>query len=67
MVYGDDAVVWGYLAVQNGAEQACLVDLLAGGQNHLHVVVAALPAGLVQVYCTQLLHTAHTTSHSINQ
>ena len=53
-------------AVQNAAEEACLVDLLAGRQDHLHVVVAALPAFLVEVYRTQLLHTAHITC-SINQ
>lgn len=45
-----------YLAVQNGAEEVGLVDLLTGGQNHVHLVVAQ-GAGVVQVYSTQVLHT----------
>ena len=46
-----------YLAVQNGAEEVCFVDLLTGGQNHFHLVVVAQSAGMVEVYSTQVLDT----------
>lgn len=46
-----------YLAVQNGAEEVCFVDLLTGGQNHFHLVVVDQSAGMVEVYSTQVLHT----------
>lgn len=47
----------GYLAVQNGAQHVGLVDLLAGGENHLHAVVVAQSAAMEEVHSTQLLHT----------
>lgn len=46
-----------YLAVQNGAEEVRFVDLLAGGQNHFHLVMAIQSAGMVEVYRTQILDT----------
>jgi len=46
-----------YLTVQNGAEEVGFVDLLTGRQNHIHLVVAAEGAGVIEIYSTQLLHT----------
>ncbi|TNN65124.1 hypothetical protein EYF80_024633 [Liparis tanakae] len=46
-----------YLTVQNGAEEVGFVDLLTGRQNHIHVVVAAEGAGVIEIHSTQLLHT----------
>ena len=43
--------------MQNGAEEAGFVDLLTGGQNHFHLVVAAHGARMVEVHSTQLLYT----------
>lgn len=46
-----------YLAVQDGAEEASLINLLTGRQNHLHLVMAE-SAGMVQVYSAQILQTS---------
>lgn len=50
-----------YLTVQDRAEEVGFEDLPTGRQNHLHLVVAAHSAGLVEVYRTQLLHTRYIT------
>lgn len=46
-----------YLALENGAEETRLVDLLTGRQHHFHLVMAAQSARMVEVYSTQRLYT----------
>lgn len=43
--------------MQDGAEEAGFVNLLTGRQNHVHLVMVAESAGMVQVYVAEVLYT----------